>query len=341
MASNSDVNVIIDVQYPATIAGFGLPLIMTAVAAEGTPAYKEYPDLNAVKTDYAEGTEVYGKARDYFAQENAGTPLAVQTYTAGSVSDALDNCFDKPWHFALISGGVAADILAAAQYIEAKKYKFLVLQVSDAAGVSPYGPSQDGTFAGFKRTAVYVHAVVGENLDAAIVGEAGSLTVGSITWKFRQNLSGITADAFSSTDVAAIHTAGGNTYIVKAGVPQTSEGKTAGGEYIDALDGDDWVKANVETNVQLLLQNAGKLPYTQQGISQIASTVEGVLKNAYDNGIIDTDPSTNLPEFSVSSVPITAINRAMVDSRAYSGTTFTYTRESAIHQTTIHGTVVA
>jgi hypothetical protein len=336
----SDVIVNIDVANPASVVGFGLLLILAPVVAEGTPTYKEYANLTALTADYAEGTDVHGKARDFFAQANAGTPVAVQTYTAGSVSDALDNCFAKDWHFAVVAGGVAADILAAAQYIEAKSYKFLFLQVADASGITPYGPISD-TFVGYKRTAVYVHAVAGENLDAAVIGNAGSLTVGSITWKFRGNLSGITPDDLTPAQVQAIHTAGGNAYVLKAGIPQTTEGKTAGGEYIDALHGDDWVKANIETSVQDLLQTSGKLPYTAAGIALIASRVEGVLNTAYTNGIVDTDPTTNLPAFSVNTVPITSIDRATIDSWTYSGTSFSYTRQSAIHQTTIHGEIAA
>lgn len=342
--SMSDVIVNIDVQNPAPVVGFGLMLILTPVAAEGSPSYKEYSTLTALKADFADGTEAYAKARDFFAQANAGTPVAVQTYTAGSINDALDSCFNKDWHFAVVAGGVTGDIMSVAQYIETKKYKFLVLQVADVAGVATYGPTiTEGTvtFAGFKRTAVYVHAVAGQNLDAAIIGNAASLTVGSLTWKFRANLAGITPDNLTPSQVQAIHDAGGNAYVLKAGVPQTTEGKTAGGEYIDALHGDDWVKANIETEVQDLLQTAGKLPYTSAGIALIAARVEAVLSAAYQNGIIDTDPETNQPAFSVSTVPITDIDRATIDSRSYSGTSFKYTRQSAIHQTTIKGTIAA
>lgn len=342
--SLSDVIVNIDVANPASVVGFGLMLILTPVVAEGTPTYKEYSTLTALKADFADDTEAYGKARDFLAQANAGTPVAVQTYTAGSINDALDNCFAKDWHFAVVAGGVAADILAVAQYIEAKKYKFLVLQVADVSGIAPYGPIEtEGTvtFSGYKRTIPYVHAVAGENLEAAVIGNAGSLTVGSITWKFRGNLSGITPDELTPAQVQAIHAAGGNAYVLKAGIPQTTEGKTAGGEYIDALHGDDWVKANIETSVQDLLQTSGKLPYTAAGIALIASRVEGVLNTAYGNGIVDTDPATNLPAFAVSTVPITDVDRATINTRSYSGTSFKYTRQSAIHQTTIHGTIAA
>lgn len=340
----SDVIVNIDVANPASVVGFGLMLILTPVVAEGTPSYKEYSNLTELAADFAEGTDVYGKARDYFAQASAGTPVAVQTYTAGSMNDALDSCFAKDWHFAVVAGGVAADILAAAQYVEAKAYKFLFLQVADVSGIAPYGPvSSNGTvtFVGYKRTVVYVHAVAGENLEAAVIGNAGSLTVGSITWKFRGNLAGITTDELTPAQVQAIHAAGGNAYVLKAGIPQTTEGKTAGGEYIDALHGDDWVKANIETSVQDLLQSSGKLPYTAAGIALIASRVEGVLNTAYGNGIIDTDPTTNLAAFSVNTVPITSVDRATIDSRSYAGTSFTYTRQSAIHQATIHGEIAA
>ncbi|MFX3616224.1 MAG: DUF3383 family protein [Sporolactobacillus sp.] len=345
MAVISDVNVTIDVQNPAPLIGLGLPLILTPVAADGTPTYKEYADIDAVKVDYDSTTGVYGKARDFSAQANAGTPVAVQTYTEGSADDAMDNCFDKAWHFAMVAGGAAADTLAIAKYIEAKNFKFAAVQVADPTGITAYGPTTDGngnvTAPGLKRTIVVVHATVGENLDAALIGDAGSLTVGSITWKFRKNLVGITPDVFSTDQIKAMHKAGGVTYVVKSGIPQMTEGITAAGEFIDALHGDDWVKINMENDLQTFLMNANKVSYDQHGISQLASVMEGTLKTAFLNGIIDKDPLTNLTTAIVSAPQITDIPRATVVTRILSGLTFDYTRQSAIHEVNVHGTVVA
>jgi hypothetical protein len=345
MATVSDIHVSIDVLHPAPLVGLGLMLILTPVEGEKLPEYKEYASVGSLKADYGTDTEVYGKARDHSAQQNAALPIAVQTYTAGQTDAALDSCFSRAWHFAVVADGAAADILKIAQYIEAKKFKFLGVQVPDAAGITPFGPVKDGngnvTSTGFNRTFPVVHAVEGENLDAAVIGDAASLTVGSITWKFRKNLAGITPDVFDADEVDAMHKAGGFTYIVKSGVPQTSEGITASGEFIDALHGDDWVKVNMENDLQTFLMNAGKVPYNQGGIGLFASVMEGTLGTAFTNGIIDADPLTGLSTATVSAPQITSISRATVDTRKLSGLTFKYTRQSAIHQADVSGSVVA
>jgi len=335
-----DVTVTIDVQNPAPKVGLGRPLILAeSTSTEST--YKEYYGLDTLKVDFPEGTSVYKKAKAILEQTNRPDIVAVATYSASGGGDpgtgltivqAFEKYFDKPWHFLLLPDAIATERKAVSDALEGHNFKFLVLKVEDKDELAQYTSNS--------RTIPYYHPdKPGEEMDAAIIGDAASLTVGSITWKFRKNLVGITPIDISADELKALHAAGANAYVLKAGIPQTSEGITATGDYIDFLHGQDWVKANIESSLQQMLSDNDKVPSNDTGISMAVSVMTSVLTEAATNGIVDKDSNGNA-EFTVTSKPMDEIPEEDRKKRIYSGLGFKYYPEGAFHEIEVTGTVV-
>ncbi|WP_239256686.1 DUF3383 family protein [Listeria ilorinensis] len=324
----SDVRIHIDLLKPAAKTGLGQPAIFVTGAAS---KYEEFTSIDALEDTYARTTAVYQKAAAIFKQENAPSKVSVITFKEGEAGLACETYFDKAWHFALLAEYVAADALAISNFIEEKGFKFAVFQVSAVADVTQFAKNA--------RTIVYIHPRAEENIDAAVVGNTSSLNVGSVTWKFRHNLVGVTANDISSIELKAIHEAGALAYVSKAAIPQTSEGVTVGGEYIDAIHGDDWIKANLETRIQTLMTNTDKITFDQTGIALLQSEVKTVLEEAYKNGIIDTDDATGEGNYTITAAQRSDLKAEDISKRVYKGLSFYYKRAGAIHEVDVYGTI--
>lgn len=323
----SDVNVKIDIQHPQPIVGLGNP----AIFVKGTlSSYKEYTSLEVLKKDFADTTSVYKKAKAVWDQENKPKTIAIVSYLEDKITEAATNYFYNDWHFALLDEYSETNALALSNLIEENKTKFLVVQVATAVELS--------VFEGNVLTIGLVHPLT-EFLDAALVGNTASLPVGSVTWKFRSNLIGIKANSLSISDLNAIEKVNGIAYVVKGGIPQTTEGKTIGGEYIDALHGDHWVKSNVETNVQRLLSTTNKLTFDSNGIALLESTVANVLETAFNNGIIDIVDDTGVGNYQVTALGRQELDAEDIATRNYKGLSFAYKRSGAIHTVDVSGTI--
>lgn len=338
-----DVQVTIDVQHPSPKVGLGRPLLLTATSAKES-IYKEYHSLDEVKVDFSDtASSVYKKAKAVFDQKNAPDLIAIANYSSTGGEDpstgltivaAFEKYFGRAWNFLLLPDADASERLAISNALQAHNFKFLVLKVETKEEVAAFKKNS--------RTICYYHPnKEDEMIDAAIIGEAANLTVGSITWKFRKNLVGITPiDIDNSDDLKAIHAVGANAYVEKAGVPQTSEGITVTGDYIDFYHGQDWVKVNSENALQLLLSDNDKVPSNDTGVSMATSVLTSVLTTATQNGIVEKDDNGNA-QFTVTSKPWSELPVSDQQKRIYSGLGFTYIPQGATHEMTVRGTVVS
>lgn len=322
----SDVKVKIDVLRPQPTIGMGNPAIFVKGTKMGD---KAYTNLTTVTADFAEDTAVYKKAAAVFAQANAPRTLHVITYEEGKIADAAAAYFFADWHFALLAEFAADDALALSNMIEEQEFKFFVVQVAQTTDLAPL---QDN-----EATIGLVHPL-DEALDGALIGNSASLPVGSITWKFRSNFIGITAQKLTILELAAIHAVHGIAYIEKAGIPQTSEGTTLSGEYIDALHGTHWVKANMESGIQHVLSTTDKLSFDARGIDLLNATASNILETAFQQGIILMD-GEGKGDYSVTTLDREDLDPADIVARNYKGLSFNYKRSGAIHAVEVTGTV--
>lgn len=330
-----DVSVVIDVLHPAPVIGLGRPLILVGGSEV---KYKEYKALETLMIDFNSETETYKLAETIMDQKNKPETICIATYVettpaeGQSLGDVIEKYYDKPWHFALLAKSTAEERLVLSNKVELRDFKFAVVQVSDKAEIQAFKLNP--------HTLVYFHTIPGERLDGAIVGDAANLEVGSITWKFRRLLKGITAIDLRSYELDEIHEAGANAYVVKAGVPQTSEGIVATGEYIDFYHGRDWIKANMETELQAMLTNNDKVPSNTNGVSMVGAVATSVLSTAGKQGIVDTNDEDQYA-FNVYTQPFDEGSPQDQAKRVYSGLTFDYKAQGAIHKINVKGSVVS
>jgi hypothetical protein len=142
--------------------------------------------------------------------------------------------------------------------------------------------------ASLKRTSVWVHENSDEFLGAAMLGLILPFDPGSANWAHKSP-AGVAMSAFNATEQAAILAKRGNILIPVAGIGDTQWG-TTGSDYLDNVQGEDWVAATVQEDVYAFLHGEPKIPYTDRSVARLRGVIEAVLQRGVENGIIADDP---------------------------------------------------
>lgn len=330
-----DVKVKIDLAKPIGKVGFGMPLILVENASAAV-AYTEVSNLSEVATaGFAASTTAYQAAQLLFAQEHAPKQIAVCGVTeAASAALADASLTGKNWRQLIVvndgeTASAVSAISAAVEALDGKLY-FAGLDVDDSTQI---------TTSGLRRTVLfYCNASEAVPVPvAALVGETAGRAAGSFTYK-NLILSGIAPQDLTDAEITAIHAKGGITFVQKAGDNVTSEGKLAGGEYIDVIDSEDYIIQQLAYKTQKVLNNAAKVPYDNNGIAMLESVAVDVLQGAYNNGMIATN-ADGTPGYSVTYAlreDTTETDRA---NRVYLGGSFRFALAGAIHEAEIFGEI--
>ena len=330
-----DVKVHIDLAKPIGQLGFGVPLILLE-NADKEVAYTEVSNIDElVEAGIDSASIAYQAAQLLFSQANAPKTIAVCAVTAPATTAlASAQLVDKGWRQLIVvtDGDNASGVQAISTLVEAMdgKIYFAGLDVDDTTTI---------TVSGLRRTVLF-YCDATEEVPvpvAALVGETAGLAAGSFTYK-NLILSGVAAQDLTDSEIDAIHKKGGITFVAKAGDNVTSEGKVAGGEYIDVIDSEDYIIQQITYKTQKVLNNASKVPYDNNGIAMLESVVKGVLQDAYNNGMIITNED-GTPGYWVDYAlreDTKATDRA---NRKYIGGNFGFTLAGAIHTVEVTGTI--
>lgn len=332
MSVANDVIVTIDIQRPTPKLGFGKPLIIGS-SVSGMD-YKSYSDLDAVKKDFAENTEIYLAARALLSQgDNSPAEIAVMLHkTEGeTLADLIGKMFSKDWYFLVSTSSVIANITALADAVELNGTRLFFASSSSKPNLATIKAKK------YKRTAIFYHADTANYPEAAWVGRAGAISPGGATWKFK-TLEGILPMDITTTEMLAIHELGANTYVTKAGDDQTSEGITVSGEYIDIIHSQDYITQSIEFAVQKLFNRSDKVSYDNNGIAQIEGEVKTILRRADLNKMIAHDDD-GLPLYSTTFKSRSQVDPADREKREYNDGKFSFELAGAIHKTKISGVI--
>lgn len=335
----SDITVKLNVDQPSTPVNMGVLAVFTKGETEGAKAYYS---LSEVQEDFTQNSDLLAVAQGYFTQKYHGEKLVVITYK-DNIATATAAYYSEGWEFATVVGDEAeTDVVTLANYLDGQSERFAVVGVpATTEFVTTKLDDFVDKFEGVKRVIAFASgkteakALFGVG---ALIGALGNEQVGSITWKFRQ-IGGVDVTDLSVTNIKKLHAKNIFTYVTKAGVAQTSEGFTLSGEFVDALHGDDWIKATIETELQKLLSSARKITYDAVGIAQIDATVTTVLNQATANGIVLINEETGSGKFQVRTVSRANTPQADIAQRKYNGLSFSYTRSGAIHSVTVNGQI--
>ena len=334
-----DVTVSIDIKKPSALIGLGVPLILAEDAGiTSVPTYKEYFNIEGLAEDFATTDAAYKYAAKIFGQgNNRPSKVAVAKYNSAAetpvtAAQALEQFFYNDFYFVLLADGDQAEKIAVADIVEANGVKIAVFATDDETEVAAFGAKK------YDRAINFFHADLTEIPEAALVGAVGSKPVGSVTWKFK-TLAGVTPQEYSGGKLQDLHSKGAIAYVTKAGINQTSEGIVVSGEYIDVIHGKDWIRLNVEQQIQTLLSTSEKVPYTDAGIAQIESVVTNVMETAVRNGIIATD-ADGLPLYKITALSRSEVAAADRAARKYNGLSFQFELAGAIHEAAIKGEIL-
>lgn len=326
-----DVKVIIDMARTYGSLGFGCPLILVENAGSAVP-YKEFADISEVVSGgYAATTDVYKAAQLMFVQTHRPEKIAICS-TSGKATDWLNdvNNMAKGWRQLVVISDTetASTTLEIASIIETataeKMYYANIDMPTDIVSATAISGVTD-----FNRVVLFYYTPT-ENIPcpvAALAGAVGGLSVGSYTVN-NLMLDGLEPYELSQTEIDAIHKIGGITFILAAGDGVCSEGIVANGEYIDTIDGNDYIKQQLEYKTQKVFNQNTKVPYTNAGIALLEAAAVGVMQDAQNKGIVENYNVTYALREQVS-----AEDRA---ARKYFGGAISYSMQGAIHYIEIY-----
>lgn len=176
----------------------------------------------------------------------------------------------------------------------------------------------------------------------AMMAKAFSYQSGSETWAYK-TLSDITADTYTTTEIASLQEEGLNYYVECAGKSITLDGKTTSGEWIDVVRFRDYLLNDMQTRVYNLFTKNAKVPYNDAGIALIQNQMIAALKNGQSvGGISETEFDSDGEEIPgyTTTVPLSAdVSDSNKATRILSGCSFTARLSNAIHLVEISGTL--
>ena len=330
-----DVKVKIDLAKPIGQLGFGVPLILVE-NAESAIAYTTVKSAeDVIEAGFSKTSVAYKAAHLLYEQKSAPKQIAVCAVTGTAVEALADALLvDKGWRQLIVvsDGGTASTPAAISKLVEEMdgKMYFAGLEADDSTTID---------VAGLRRTILFYYTATAEHPVpvAALVGEAAGRAAGSFTYK-NLILTGLPAQELTETAIDAIHKKGGITFVSKAGDNVVSEGKVAGGEYIDIIDCEDYIIQQLAYKTQKVLNNAAKIAYDNNGIALLESVALDVLQSAYNQGMIVTN-TDGTPGYKVSYAKREDTSDDDRAARAYLGGTFSFALTGAIHEVEITGSI--
>lgn len=262
--------------------------------------------------------------------------LSVDEFSTSAVT-ALQEIkdIDTDFYYVLMTSRSADDITAMAAYIETQVMLFFATSIdTDIEAAVTTDVVSVLKALNYDRT-VMLHSLKSENyLAAAYVSIMAPKDPGSATWKFKTG-SGITAAKYSDTIRTRIKGKNCNIYNTFAGVDIFEDGKVISGEFIDIIQGTDWIRVNIQADVYSNFVNSDKVPYTNAGIDAVKSLVLAVLKKAIALGILAADPTPT-----VTAPDVSTISAADKAARVLPDVAFGATYSGAVHKVKMKGKLI-
>ncbi|MFP4015806.1 MAG: DUF3383 family protein [Halanaerobiales bacterium] len=294
---------ITDQTKPVSQDGFGTAFLLEPVTNE-TDEY-DYTEVRSIDDiPEAAGELAEDMANAYLSQSPTAGVINMQGIyvdetegTATDIADALDLVYEDndDWYGLLLASREQSEIEEAADWTPAGKLFITQPVEDDWEALGAYD------LAGYDNTGIFP-SVEEQAIDAAIMARMFATDPGSATWKWK-TLNGVTSSGYSNSDISSMLSPDEgepnmNPVIYEKGIYYTAEGKTGDGSYLDITRAIDWMEARITENILNLVTNTDKVPYTDDGILQVASRLEEILRVAVDRDVIASD-SEGVPLYSL------------------------------------------
>lgn len=295
------INITVTQQTQAvSVTSFGIPLIVGATdPGWETDVVRSYTGPSDLLGDgFTTDAPEYKAAVAMYAGTTAPTQFCVGRRTSESIATDLGNIFNENdnAYGVILAGLPAQDILDAAATIESLTKLMIVSSGDDAIAQSGSDDlASQLKEAGYHRTGLcFTKKNASGVLEAAWMGSQLPQTPGSNNWAYK-SLPGVTVDNLSANQqtilygvpVAGVAGKNVNVYQNLGGANITFPGMAASGRYFDLTIGIDWLTANIQSAIYSQLVNSPKIPYTTAGVTSLMNVINGVLRTAEANGLLD------------------------------------------------------
>jgi hypothetical protein len=230
-----------------------------------------------------------------FEATGAGTlpTFTIATTVAGrNISDDIADMFAEnstPYLIYMTSTSKGA-ILAAAAYVETLR-KLLFAASTDSA-VATAGSTDVASLlqaADYTRTALFYTEDSTQHYPAALASLCLSYAPGKVAFHNKE-LTGVTADTLTSSEVGIIEGKNANNYTTVYGdVALVLQGVTADGVQIHATRDQDYFQTTLEGRIANTLKVNPKIPLNTKGLAMIAGEGQGVMNQMVREDVFDSD----------------------------------------------------
>ncbi|MGI4775347.1 MAG: DUF3383 family protein [Janthinobacterium lividum] len=320
------------------ISQVGLNILLIIGDSKKTHRVKTYSHITEVRADYELNAAEYKAASLALGQKGRPAKILIgQVMDNETFVDAyqLITRENKNFYGVVITSKKIEDQLAISEAIEAEEKIFGLS--SDDKNIL-VGNNEEHILHKLhalkrKRTFVIYHGDGGNNyIEAAWFGLMFSYEAGSATWNFK-SLSGVAADNLSTSDRGAITLKGGNYFVPLGNNSVMIEGRAVNCEWLDAIQGIDWLNNKLKSSIANVFANAAKIPYTADGLAIIENMVRYSLSAAATRQIIDTSFDVFTPQIADIALEYRA-NRILPDIK------FDARLSGALHKMKINGTII-
>jgi uncharacterized UPF0146 family protein len=235
----------------------------------------------------------------------------------------------------IVCSHVASDILQVAKYIETQLLVYVTASAdADCLTTATTDIMSQLKSLEFDRTMILYSAEANTNgPDGAWMGYMIATTPGIGNWAMK-TLEGVDPDNLNPTQIANVISKNGNIYVTEGGNGCTLYGITPGGEYFDVTIFLDWVASTMKSGIIAVETDPLnlKIPYTNQGITQLENPVRQTLQQGQDNqGFV--------PGWTVSAPNANAVSPADRANRVLNGLAWSAQLAGAINQINVQGYV--
>lgn len=361
-----------------TRRGFGTQLILTHSAVAGqvdaTNRTKLYASLAEVAANYPANTSVYAAALSAFSQNPrpirlkigyAATPAGAND--AAKVDDFQDSLdaildYDQAWYMVTLDAALRdkAYLDGLVEWVEAQPKLAMVdsndENMQDPADETNIAARHKGTV---ERTAVFYHtdsaAYLASSMAAYMSTRVFDDADSAYTLKFKK-APGINNVNIGSAAVTAVtgfvegvgqsessgHCAntlidiGDQNFLVEGSVLTQNV-------FLDEVHATDWIIARTEEEALAMFLNNARIPYTDQGMQQLASVPRSVMAQAVRAGIVaqDLNPLTGEyePAFTITVPSVFDVPESQRNARIAPAIAVRFRYAGAVHYTTINYTM--
>lgn len=280
---------------PVSERGFGLPLMLATSKALD---YKVYTDISEVALDFDVTSREFKLATRMFGQSPKIAELAVYGVSYVPVADdatvltaALNDLIvvNNDWFYLVSPENGDAGIKALAEWISTQEKIYGVTTQSIALAEEIKGMYEN------------VYLSVHDDADAfhaeGLLAYGAPLEIGSYDFAHKQ-INGVRASYLTPAEINALKAANATTAVSELGLIVNLTGKAVGGDFIDVIQSDYFLRARLREDIFQLLATVKKVPFTDAGIAQVVERMDSRFKSAFRQGIIAEDDNGE-PDYTI------------------------------------------